>query len=213
MAGPLSAEEIAHFKEWGFVVKRNYLSQELCAKARDWVWENSESAATSIGRSGKPMDRNDRDTWVGPFTPDEKVVEHQKELWEGGNAEMEYLNSNRWIVHQFGSAKEFIDVLPRRMMPVAEQLLGQPCVKPVVGAPTNAVNWGWERGGGVHGCGMYATVPMIEGEGEGCQKRVGTNAAGGLQLGLHVDGLACSLGCVGYIDDVPEDGGGFAIYP
>ena len=25
--------------------------------------------------------------------------------------------------------------------------------------------------------------------------------------------MACNLGCVGYIDDVPRDGGGFAIYP
>jgi hypothetical protein len=70
-----------------------------------------------------------------------------------------------------------------------------------------------ERGGGLHGCGMYATVPMLEGEGEGYQKRVEYNRAGGPQLGAHVDGLACSLGCVGYIDDVPPDGGGFAIYP
>ena len=66
-----------------------------------------------------------------------------------------------------------------------------------------------ERGGGLHGCGMYATVPMLEGEGEGYQKRVESNRAGGPQLGAHVDGLACSLGCVGYIDDVPPDGGGF----
>jgi hypothetical protein len=60
---------------------------------------------------------------------------------------------------------------------------------------------------------MYATVPMLEGEGKGYQKRTKLNLAGGPQLGLHVDGLACSLGCVGYIDDVPPDGGGFAIYP
>ena len=73
--------------------------------------------------------------------------------------------------------------------------------------------WRRERGGGVHGCGMYATVPMLEGEGKGYQKRTKLNLAGGPQLGLHVDGLACSLGCVGYIDDVPPDGGGFAIYP
>ena len=108
----------------------NVFNQRLCGFVR-------------AGRSGRPMERHNRETWVGPFESDEAVVERQKGLWGDGNAEMEYLRGNRWIVHQFGSTAEFIDVLPRRMMPIAEQLLGQPCVKPVVGAPTNCVNWGW----------------------------------------------------------------------
>eukprot|EP01050_Picozoa_sp_SAG11_P022403 SAG11_NODE_4233_length_1997_cov_1.303477_2_plen_172_part_00 len=134
----------------GFVIKRGYLCPQACARAREWLWSNSESAAPSVGRSGKPMDRHNPDSWLGPFIPDSAVAERQKSLW-GGASEMEYLRGNRWIVHQFGSTEEFIDCLPRRMAPIAEQLLGRPVVQPVVGAPTNAANWGWERGGGVHG--------------------------------------------------------------
>ena len=61
--------------------------------------------------------------------------------------------------------------------------------------------------------GRYGTVPMPEGEGDGQLRRVENNSAGGAKLGAHVDGLACNLGCVGYIADVPPDSGGFAIYP
>lgn len=199
---PLSAEEIAHFKAWGYVIKRGYLLPDQCATARDWCWTQSESAKTSVGRSGKPMDRGDPSTWVGPFTPVEDLEA------EGAGFEMEYLKSSRWILHHFGSEEVFLDVLPRRMMSIAEQLTGRPMVQPVPNAPTNTANWAWERGGGVHGAGMYASVPMMEGEGEGDVKRTSL-----LNAGIHVDGLACNLGCVGYIDDVPMDGGGFAVWP
>eukprot|EP01051_Picozoa_sp_SAG22_P017662 SAG22_NODE_2781_length_2214_cov_3.133806_2_plen_492_part_00 len=200
---PLSREEVAHFKEFGFVIKRGYLDPQQCAKARDWVWTNSHVAKTAVGRSGRPMDRGDPSTWVGPFTEAEDVDKDRYDTFG-----TEYLRHNRWIVHQFGSTEAFIDVLPRRMMGIAEQLTGKKMTQPVVGAPTNKVRWGHERGGGLHGAGMYATCPMVEGEGEGEQKRVDLYDAG-----IHVDGLACNLGCVGYICDVPPDGGGFAIWP
>jgi hypothetical protein len=118
-------------------------------------------------------------------------------------------------VHQFGNTEPFIDCLPRRMRPIAEQLLGREVVRPVVGVPINCANWGTERGGGLHGAGMYGTMPMVEGDNaeQGEQRRCETNAVGAPKLNNHVDGLACNLGCVGYIDDVPPDGGGFAIYP
>ena len=57
-------------------------------------------------------------------------------------------------------------------MPIAEQLTGRRMVQPVPGAPTNVDRWGHERGAGLHGAGMYATVPMREGDGEGQLKRV-----------------------------------------
>ena len=60
---PLSPAEVAHFKEFGFVIKRGYLDQARCAAAREWVWSNSVSAKHSIGQSGKLMDRDDPTTW------------------------------------------------------------------------------------------------------------------------------------------------------
>ena len=50
-----------------------------------------------------------------------------------------------------------------------------------------------ERGGGLHGCGMYATVPMLEGDGEGYQKRVESNRAGGPQIGAHLEDIWVSV--------------------
>ena len=70
---------------------------------------------------------------------------------------------------------------------IAEQLTGRLMVQPVPNAPTNTENWGWERGAGVHGAGLYASVPMKEGDGEGEVKRTDL-----LSAGIHVDGTAAN---------------------
>ena len=185
------------------MIKRRFLSPELCAQARDYVWQRAPDLETSVGLSGGPMRREDPDTWVGPFTaaPSEPST--------GGTSPDGYLNGNRWIFQcPFGSSELFCDLLPRRCMPIAEQLLGRPLVQPVPDAPFNKARWTWERGAGLHGCGMYATVPTREGEGPGRELRRPRT-----QENIHIDAMACNLGCVGLIDDVPPDGGGFCVYP
>ena len=66
-------------------------------------------------------------------TVKEEEVEVAVEGWED-----EYLRNDRWIVHQFGREKLFLDLLPRRMMPIAEQLLDGAIVQPVDDAPVNS---------------------------------------------------------------------------
>ena len=44
----------------------------------------------------------------------------------------DYLDGHRWILHYVGAEPLFLDLLPRRCMPLAEQLLG-PCVQPAPG--------------------------------------------------------------------------------
>jgi hypothetical protein len=209
MAGPLSPAELRTFKADGYVIKRRHLSPELCAAARDWVWAHSEDLGTSRGPAGLPMRRDDPASWVGPFTPADAVPTKGA---EGGlRFPRGHLAGDRWIVQDpFGASELFCDLLPRRCMPIAEQLLGAgTLVQPVPGARFNHENWSWERGGGLHGCGMYGALPMVEGDGEGSTARRRPHA----EHTVHVDAMACNLGCVGYIDDVPRDGGGFAIYP
>lgn len=50
---PLSVDEIGFFKEYGYLIKRNVLDLELCAQARDALWEGL--------RDDCPMKR-----WVTP---------------------------------------------------------------------------------------------------------------------------------------------------
>ena len=185
----------------------------MCARARDWLWSNSESVRTSTGRRGV-MQRENPDTWLGPFTPENGDMKE-------GEFQMEFLRKDRWIVHQFGGEELFIDLLPRRCMGIAEQLLGKgQVVSPAPGLPKNVDKWGRRQHGGLHGCGLYATLPMEEGAADGPEwGEAGFPPSwraprrGHERAGIHVDDLACHLGCVGYIDDVPADGGGFGLYP
>ena len=195
---PMTDEELRHFKAEGYIIKRGLLSAALCTRARDWVWAHSPDLAESTGLGGRPMRRDDPGSWLGPFTPGPEVHSENSDDPDG------FIKGDRWIVQcPFGSTELFCDVLPRRVMPLAEQLLGAGAlVQPVPGTPWNRERWGWERGGGLHGCGMYATLPQVPGERLPATQNV-----------IHIDGQACNLGCVGLIDDVPPDGGGFSIYP
>ena len=48
----------------------------------------------------------------------------------------------------------------------------------------------------MHGRGLYCTLPVEEGSGEGQVTRRHWN-----DFGIHVDDCACHLMCVGFIDD------------
>ena len=59
---------------------------------------------------------------MGPFA----------KLEEDARDPCDYLDGHRWILHYVGAEPLFLDLLPRRCMPLAEQLLG-PCVQPTPG--------------------------------------------------------------------------------
>ena len=58
----LTQEDIEFFKNEGYLIKRNVLNPELMERARTRLWEGAPE-----GRH-----REDPDTWVGPFKPDEE---------------------------------------------------------------------------------------------------------------------------------------------
>ena len=205
----LSPKELAFFAREGYLIRRGCLSPELCALARDRVW-----ACDTAGR----MRREDPSSWVGPFAKQEPFTPESSAT--GGHGAREWLEGHRWAVQFIGAEGLMLDLLPRRCMALAEQLVG-PCVQPVAdddgeeeaGASSierrkeryvQGMMQGREGGGalsaGLHCRGVVCALP----EGEGGVRKA---------LGAHLDAVICSLGCVGLVDDVPEDGGAYAIWP
>ena len=61
----LTRKDIEFFKTEGYLVKRNVLNPELMERARERLWDGAPE-----GRK-----RDDPDTWIGPFTPEEENID------------------------------------------------------------------------------------------------------------------------------------------
>jgi hypothetical protein len=102
----LSTDEIRFFKDNGYLIKRNVLDPDLCARARDRLWEGAPPTRK----------RDDPDTWIGPFTPEE-------ENEDGSN----HRKGFRWNFREPGSEDWMIQLLATdpKMWGMAEQFLGK----------------------------------------------------------------------------------------
>jgi hypothetical protein len=103
---PLTEREIAAFKRDGFFIRRGILSPQLCAAARDRLWELNET---------RQLDRADPSSWLGPLTGDDLSA-------ESSNARSAY----RWNCRVPGGEDVLKDLLPRNpaVLAIVEQLLG-----------------------------------------------------------------------------------------
>ena len=61
----LTREDIEFFRNEGYLVKRNVLNPELMERARARLWDGAPE-----GRK-----REDPETWIGPFTPEEENID------------------------------------------------------------------------------------------------------------------------------------------
>ena len=159
----LTRKDIEFFKTEGYLVKRNVLNPELMERARTRLWDGAPE-----GRR-----RNDPETWVGPFTPEEENVDKSNNR-----------RGFRWNFREPGGEAWMVQLLATdpNVWGMAEQLLGK----------GNLVQPDRVRG-------IYCTLPY----GDVPKK----------SIGCHVDAHPFHLGAVGYIDDVPPEGGGFTVWP
>ena len=181
---PLSADEIAHFVEHGYLVRKAFMDPGLCAAARDILWAGNESAR---------LRRDDPASWMGPFAHADQTTE-PSQLFVNGRA------GNRWHFGACGGEPAVMDALPRAVLPLVEQLLGSggevalPAPSPAVPREDERV-WmpRWSRG-------IYCTLP-------------GSPPRPADANGCHTDSHPLHVGVVGYIDACPPDGGGFRVWP
>lgn len=105
----LTTDEIDHFKEYGYVLKRGLLDPTLMAHARDALWAGAPA----------PLKRDDPTTWVGPFA----------EKCDDPNS---VRNGFTWKYRAPGSDGWMKELLPLNVnvRAIAEQLLGAGNVQP-----------------------------------------------------------------------------------
>lgn len=184
----LSEEQIAFFKDNGYLILRDVLDKNLCARARDRMWGSLPE--------GSHIKRADPATHVGPFRDDE-TSDNPLHIRQG----------NRWQLREAGTEQFLIDLLySDDLCNVAEQLLGKDMLQPPTpgGEPMGSQGNAWPGGptdpaisDGVRG--IYLTLPYAD-------KTKKPDYA-------HTDGHPFNLGVVGLIDDVPPDGGSFKVWP
>ena len=192
----LSTAEIQEFVTNGFVVKRNILDPELCAAARDRLW---------AGNTSSHLRRDAPATWINGIPEEDR-----QSTPDGMN---DRTGSYGWRLRELSGDEDMIELLPRRVFPWFEQLLGEgEVVTPQVSStaadpdPRGSRLRGWPVWGGKELRGLYCVLP---------QER--TNAspemAAAARAGAHIDPEPVHVVVSGYIDKVPQDGGGIALFP
>lgn len=105
---PLTPEELRQFVLNGYLIKRGVLDKQGCRAARDAFWASNRS---------KKVQRSDRTSWVGGFPKEESVREPES----GGRLTQ---SGAMWIYREPMGDPLLLDLVPRRVMPWLEQLLG-----------------------------------------------------------------------------------------
>ena len=187
---PLTSEQIAFFKDAGFLILKGMLDPDLCEQAQERLW-----AALP---AGSRMRRDDASTHIGPFPADEES--HNPLHIRAG-----YL----WQLRECGTEQLLIDLAySANVCAVAEQLLGEGMLAmPTVGGkPMGSDGPAWPGGptdpaitDGIRG--IYCTRPYAEEDRETARDR------------CHTDGHPFHLGLVGLLADVPPSGGAFKVWP
>lgn len=193
---PLSKDEIQAFVQNGFLIKRNVLDPKLCAAARDRLW---------AGNTSSHLRRDDPKTWLNGIPESERTSTP-----DGTN---DRTGDHGWRLRELSGDEDLINLLPRRVFPWFEQLIGEgEVVTPEVTAsnddpdPRGKRLRGWPVWGGKELRGAYCVLP-----------RERTNDAPPLaesaRAGAHIDPEPMHMVVSGYIDTVPKGGGGIALFP
>ena len=229
---PLTADQIDQFKRDGVLVLKGVLDPELCRQARDEMWKVIQ---THLPR----MERDDPSTW-GPITEEENDrLQHRP---EGGGDPYFSGNAHRFTVRN-GASELMLNLAPRALWRVAEQLLGEGTVVWPAGLDESGYTTGPcfmcddAVGGlnshvgntmGLSSEGTFTTEPALRlpetgpvwlnGQGtRGLYCTLPNSPAHAPEYrGAHSDG-ACygrwRLQMSAYISDVPPNSGGFMVWP
>jgi hypothetical protein len=191
---PLSSAELAHFVREGFVVRHRALDPELCAKARGRYWSANLSASLS---------QDNPATW--------KVLPEAERVSDP--AGMNDRTGQGWRLRELSGDEALLDLLPRAIFPLFEQLLGERnVVEPVATSTADSPDprgtrlRGWPLWGGYELRGLYGNLS---------QERTASSPSfvTAARAGAHVDPMPAHLIASALIADVAPDGGGMALFP
>ena len=112
----LTSEQIRHFKREGYVICYGLLPENLMAACRERLWQDAPAS----------MCADDPDSWVGPIAKEDETGSGMHGI--SVNSRSGYI----WKERVAGAEQLMLDLLPKRLAPIAEQLLG-PGVYPPTG--------------------------------------------------------------------------------
>ena len=158
----LTEDEIRFFKREGYLVKKGALDPELCARARERLWDDPPPS----------LKKDDPDSWVGPIKPEEESMDKSN-----------YKRGYRWQYRKVGREPWMVELLAKIQLcgGDAERCWVRENFREPVGVRV-----------------LYCTLPMR------CP------APPRHRMWMPMRSI---LPVVGYIDHVPEDGGGFTVWP
>ncbi|MBT3341497.1 MAG: hypothetical protein HN712_27325 [Gemmatimonadetes bacterium] len=229
----LTSDQITSFKRDGYLVLPGALDPDLCRQARDEMWE---TIANHLPR----MKRDDPTTW-GPIT-DEEHARLAATRPDGGGEPYFSGKGNRFVIRN-GVEEPILNLAPRAMWQVAEQLLGEQTVVWPAGLNEDGITTGscfmsddvvkglsshMGDTGGRPEKGSFTTEDVVQLpatgpiwlNGQGTRGLYCT-LPGSPDLGpdypsAHSDG-ACygrwKLQIAAYTDDLPPASGGFTVWP
>ena len=184
----LDAQQIRFFKTQGYLIVPGAMDSALCQRVRDLMWQALPADAR--------LNRDDPDSFIGPFVEEDETSD-ERHLRAG----------YRWLNRHLGVNADVISLIySESICAMAQQLLGGNLRQAVVnGLPMGSHGTAWPGGptdpalGNDGARGVYCTLPY------------GNKARG--PDGCHTDGHPFQLGVVGLLDDCPEDGGAFKVWP
>ena len=109
----LTPNQIAQFKRDGFLVLPAVLDPELCRQTREQMWE-------LIAEHRPSMKRDDPATWL-PFTDEDKAGQQRPE----GGGDPYFGGGGHRLYVRNGAEELLLDLAPRAVWDIAEQLLGK----------------------------------------------------------------------------------------
>ena len=177
----LSREEIAHFKEHGWIVKKRLIDPSELAPIRDCIWP----AAAELGM---PFTRGDPSTFTLPKDHGLFPETEPKHTFNDGAGIANFFGGGTggWTWRHYTPCADdwFLGLTarPPKVRAVAAQFLGEPL------RPSYRCR------------GIYAILPQPKAEGA---------VEDGSGLGPHTDGVASQLNLMIYCDDCAPGGGGF----
>lgn len=184
----LNQEQIAFFKAQGYLLVPGAMDTQLCARVREMMWQALPAESSRV--------RENPDSHVGPFAEHERS-EDSLHVREG----------YRWLNRQLGVTQEVIELIyADDICAMAGQLLGGELRQAIVqGTPMGSQGPAWPGGptdpalANEGARGVYCTLPYgdVPRQPDAC----------------HTDGHPFQLGVVGLLDDTPEGGGAFKVWP
>lgn len=184
----LDAEQIAFFKSNGYLIVPKAMDSDLCQRVRELMWQALPTNAR--------LQADNPATFIGPFSEQDESSDQRH-----------FRAGYRWLNRFLGVSPEVISLIySRSICAMAEQLLGGRLRQAVTdGQPMGSHGTAWPGGptdpalGNDGARGVYCTLPY--------------GNKGREADGVHTDGHPFQLGVVGLIDDCPEDGGAFKVWP